>query len=663
MNNMSVSEEEEEEDTTSMPLRLQESALLILKNHNVDTTNHNFTPSIETSPTLTSSSPILGLSLDGNESRRSSDNELDFSTATRSIFSSTFNNDLLSDVTSKILYGSSLSLFTPTVTATSTTPVSPLPNSSTNCMPISPNSPSPPLAGSGVASGSGSSSHHSSPQSSTATTSPPTYLSSTPLKSVDSLHNSFLKSLTFRRSFEDSPTPTRSPITSSSNLNLNQHQQQHHHHHHTQQFHCHNSYSQSSQKHNYYPLTSSYRDDIIQPQVSYLPFTKLFSSSASTTATTGTGTSSSDDDKTQQELLSLSLSPPINRRRESLTLRGPFVSLSQTRDTELNATDETYPSPDSSLYASDEEQEDATQYCRGGYHPVTIGDIFDERYRIVRKLGWGHFSTVWLCKDTNDEKYVALKVVKSAPHYMETAADEIRLLEAIRDADPIDIKRERIVKLLNNFTIHGVNGVHTCLVFEALGCSLYKLIVKNNYQGLGVPQVKNIVRQVLQGLDYLHTKCRIIHTDVKPENILLIIDNAAVMNQQIDSEITSLCGKGIEFPDSYVSSFEKQSKPRGMKWPKSASVLITNNTSAPKQPEATTADMNSSTESAKEISNDESSKPSNNEEPAKITAQVCPLLKLFFIEHIFHRNLIISRKRTSIRFISKINRTPTLSTI
>lgn len=134
---------------------------------------------------------------------------------------------------------------------------------------------------------------------------------------------------------------------------------------------------------------------------------------------------------------------------------------------------------------------------------------------------------------------------------METAADEIRLLEAIRDADPIDIKRERIVKLLNNFTTHGINGVHTCLVFEALGCSLYKLIVKNNYQGLGVPQVKNIIRQVLQGLDYLHTKCRIIHTDIKPENILLVIDNAAVMNQQIDDEISSLCGKGIEFPDSY----------------------------------------------------------------------------------------------------------------
>lgn len=66
----------------------------------------------------------------------------------------------------------------------------------------------------------------------------------------------------------------------------------------------------------------------------------------------------------------------------------------------LSTTNEIYPkSPDSSIYGSDEEQEDASQYCRGGYHPVIIGDVFDNRYRVVRKLGWGHFSTVWLCKD------------------------------------------------------------------------------------------------------------------------------------------------------------------------------------------------------------------------------------------------------------------------
>jgi len=35
----------------------------------------------------------------------------------------------------------------------------------------------------------------------------------------------------------------------------------------------------------------------------------------------------------------------------------------------------------------------------GGYHPVSVGDVFKFRYKVVRKLGWGHFSTVWLADD------------------------------------------------------------------------------------------------------------------------------------------------------------------------------------------------------------------------------------------------------------------------
>src|SRR5579859_7007071 len=47
-----------------------------------------------------------------------------------------------------------------------------------------------------------------------------------------------------------------------------------------------------------------------------------------------------------------------------------------------------------------EDEEDLEDYVKGGYHPVKIGDEFSEgRYSVVRKLGWGHFSTVWLAKD------------------------------------------------------------------------------------------------------------------------------------------------------------------------------------------------------------------------------------------------------------------------
>lgn len=45
----------------------------------------------------------------------------------------------------------------------------------------------------------------------------------------------------------------------------------------------------------------------------------------------------------------------------------------------------------------EEDQENPDDYCVGGYHPVNIGDVFNKQYYVIRKLGWGYFSTVWLC--------------------------------------------------------------------------------------------------------------------------------------------------------------------------------------------------------------------------------------------------------------------------
>lgn len=46
--------------------------------------------------------------------------------------------------------------------------------------------------------------------------------------------------------------------------------------------------------------------------------------------------------------------------------------------------------------------------------------------------------------------------------------------------------------------------------------------------------------QVLQGLDYLHTKCKIIHTDIKPENILLKVDEAYIQSVAADTKLWQL---------------------------------------------------------------------------------------------------------------------------
>lgn len=63
------------------------------------------------------------------------------------------------------------------------------------------------------------------------------------------------------------------------------------------------------------------------------------------------------------------------------------------------------------------------------------------------------------------------------------------------------------------------------MVFEVLGENLLGLIKRYQHRGVPAHIVKQITKQVLLGLDYLHTECGIIHTDLKPENVLICIED------------------------------------------------------------------------------------------------------------------------------------------
>lgn len=45
------------------------------------------------------------------------------------------------------------------------------------------------------------------------------------------------------------------------------------------------------------------------------------------------------------------------------------------------------------------EEEAIPGYKAESYYPVSLGQVFQERYQVVGKLGFGGSSTVWLCRD------------------------------------------------------------------------------------------------------------------------------------------------------------------------------------------------------------------------------------------------------------------------
>lgn len=188
------------------------------------------------------------------------------------------------------------------------------------------------------------------------------------------------------------------------------------------------------------------------------------------------------------------------------------------------------------------EDEGIDDYKKGGYHPVYVGEVLNGRYIILQKLGWGHFSTVWLARDMKYDTYIAIKVQKSAPHYLEAAFDEVEILQkAVKHSmdeqwlkelkefykgKKLEFGRDdcHVVQLLNAFIYTGDYGRHFCMVFEILGVNLLEIIKRYDYRGIPLKLCRKMAKQCLLGIHYLHKHCGIIHTDLKPENVLVCLD-------------------------------------------------------------------------------------------------------------------------------------------
>ncbi|KAF5979944.1 CMGC SRPK kinase [Fusarium coicis] len=201
-------------------------------------------------------------------------------------------------------------------------------------------------------------------------------------------------------------------------------------------------------------------------------------------------------------------------------------------------------------------------YGVGGYHPVHLGDLYDDgRYRIVHKIGAGDTSMIWLARDSLSCSWVTLRILMAD----QPSSVEENLVKCHNIlTQPGQYRGNlRFVTHTRYFHIDGPNGRHLCLVLPFCGPNLHSL---SNY-------MKNRIKsQFVQALAYQATEIlRDLHTrgicqgNIRLGNLVLQIRNLdhlddqgiyRLFGQPMNDELKTESGRipGPEAP-RYIVSF------------------------------------------------------------------------------------------------------------
>lgn len=122
------------------------------------------------------------------------------------------------------------------------------------------------------------------------------------------------------------------------------------------------------------------------------------------------------------------------------------------------------------------EEETYSWYSAKTFYPAAIGEVFNDTYQVIAKLGYGSASTTWLCRNLQNHRYVTLKI------YASDQAQPAREIAALRHINSVlatyppskHIGARSIRTLIEEFAIPHPKSSrpNLCLVFDPLTVSV-----------------------------------------------------------------------------------------------------------------------------------------------------------------------------------------------
>ncbi|KAI1423175.1 protein kinase [Xylaria sp. FL1777] len=156
-------------------------------------------------------------------------------------------------------------------------------------------------------------------------------------------------------------------------------------------------------------------------------------------------------------------------------------------------------------------------YEPGGYHPVMINDVLHKRYRIIDKLGYGGYSTIWLALDDQLKRYVAIKV-NIANSSLPSPQREARILRALSTQNSRGAVggRDAIPKIMDEFSIEGPNGTHACYTVAPAQGNLQEASFSRLFP---IHVARALAARLVLAVSYVHSQ-GFVHGDIRLRNVL-----------------------------------------------------------------------------------------------------------------------------------------------
>ena len=131
----------------------------------------------------------------------------------------------------------------------------------------------------------------------------------------------------------------------------------------------------------------------------------------------------------------------------------------------------------------------------------------DYAYKYVKEISKGAYGAVYECLEISTSRQVAIKAVEH-----KYGSKERKAFESLDNADG---KCDYLVEVLSGFA----DKTLACLVYPLYGPNVKQAMEKNE-QPFKAQEVRIMAKQLVEAANFLH-KNRMLHCDIKPENILL----------------------------------------------------------------------------------------------------------------------------------------------